>query len=98
MIDIRQTATFTRWLKRLKDGQARARITVRVFRLASGNPGDVRPIGEGLSELRIDYGPGYRVYFMRSGAMVIVLLCGGDKRTQDKDIVAAKSLAKAWKE
>lgn len=98
MIEIRQTAVFARWLGRLKDGEARARITVRVFRLASGNPGDVRPVGGGLSELRIDCGPGYRVYFMRRGETLVVLLCGGDKRTQDKDIAAARELARAWKE
>jgi len=98
VIEIRQTAVFAEWLAKLSDRQARVRIAARAFRLASGNPGDVRPIGAGLSELRIDYGPGYRVYYARRGALLILLLCGGDKRTQSKDIAMAKALARQWKE
>ncbi|HET8636662.1 MAG TPA: type II toxin-antitoxin system RelE/ParE family toxin [Acidobacteriaceae bacterium] len=85
---------FSLWLRGLRDAQARARIAARVRRLAFGNPGDVRPVGEGISELRIHYGPGYRVYYVQRGAVLIVLLCGGDKSTQKKDIEAAKRLAK----
>jgi putative addiction module killer protein len=76
-----------------RDFQAVARIDVRLRRLSLGNPGDVRPVGGGISELRIDYGPGYRVYFVRSGGAIIVLLCGGDKRSQDRDIALAKRMA-----
>jgi putative addiction module killer protein len=93
MIEIRQTEKFAVWLNDLRDGQAVARINVRLRRLSLGNPGDVKPVGDGVSEMRIDYGPGYRVYFVQRGTAVIVLLCGGDKRTQDRDIVAAKRLA-----
>lgn len=82
----------------MRDHRAKARISHRIDRLAMGNPGDVKPVGEGVSELRIDYGPGYRVYFVRDGAVVIVLLCGGDKRTQSKDIEQAKALARTLKE
>ena len=84
-------------MKKLRDRQAKARIEMRIRRLSLGNPGDVEPIGDGLSELRIDYGPGYRVYFMQRGEILIVLLCGGDKRTQKSDIEKAKSLAAEWK-
>ena len=93
MIEIRQTAVFATWLRALRDRQARARIQVRIDRLQLGLPGDARPVGEGVSELRIDYGPGYRVYFMRRGQEIIVLLAGGDKRTQDRDIKRAIQLA-----
>lgn len=93
MIEIRQTEAFAAWLGGLRDLQAVARINVRLRRLSLGNPGDVRPVGEGVSELRIDYGPGYRVYFVRRGIAVTMLLCGGDKRTQDRDIAAAKRMA-----
>lgn len=93
MIEIRETETFSIWLHTLRDSQARARIAARVRRLAFGNPGDVRPVGEGISELRIHYGPGYRVYYVQRGAVLIVLLCGGDKSTQVKDIELAKRLA-----
>ena len=87
------------WLRRLDDATAKAKISARVRRLAFGNPGDVKPVGEGLSELRIHYGPGYRVYFTRRGEMLIVLLCGGgNKRTQRRDIETAKALAKELKE
>ena len=84
---------YARWLDGLRDVRARARVLVRVERLAAGNPGDVRPVGEGVSEMRIDYGPGYRVYFKRQGGAV-VLLAGGDKRTQAMDIANALGLAR----
>lgn len=93
MLEVRESQAFSVWLSGLRDAAARARIAARIRRLALGNPGDVRPVGEGVSELRIDHGPGYRVYFVRRGAVVIVLLCGGDKRTQDRDIRIAKRLA-----
>lgn len=93
MIEIRKTETFVKWLDGLRDIKARSRILVRIERLAAGNPGDVKPVGEGVSELRIDYGPGYRVYFVKRGEAVIVLLAGGDKSTQAKDIRAAIRLA-----
>src|ERR1019366_10375795 len=93
MIEIRESERFSRWLTSLRDVAARARIAARIRRLALGNPGDVRPVGEGVSELRIDVGPGYRVYFVQRGAVLIVLLCGGDKRTQDRDIRVAKNMA-----
>jgi len=92
-VRIDSTETFTNWLDRLRDLRARARIQARVERLAAGNPGDVKPVGEGVSELRIDYGPGYRVYYTERGNVLIVLLCGGDKRTQAADIKTAKKLA-----
>lgn len=98
MIEIFKTDIFDRWLTDLKDRQARARIEARIRRLSLGNPGDVKPIGEGLSEMRIDYGPGYRVYFMQRGPLVIVLLCGGDKSSQNRDITLAKTIAAQWKE
>lgn len=79
MLTIRETSEFADWLAGLRDVQARARIARRIYRLADGNPGDVKPVGEGVSELRIDLGPGYRVYFVRHGDVVIILLCGGDK-------------------
>jgi putative addiction module killer protein len=97
MIEIIKSSTFDQWLKKLRDPQAKARIQMRIRRLGLGNPGDVRPIGEGLSEMRIDYGPGYRVYYLQQGAVLVVLLCGGDKRTQQTDIARAKSLAAEWK-
>lgn len=93
MIEIRETERFSTWLTGLRDGVTRARIAARIQRLSLGNPGDVRPVGDGVSELRIDVGPGYRVYFVRRGAVVFVLLCGGDKRTQSRDIRVAKDLA-----
>ena len=96
MFELLKSATFDRWLFGLKDRQAKARIEVRIRRLGLGNPGDVKPVGAGISELRIDHGPGYRVYFMRRGLMVIVLLCGGDKSTQESDIVQAKAIAAQW--
>ena len=90
---IDSTETYANWLDRLRDLRARARIQARVERLAAGNPGDVKPVGEGVSELRIDFGPGYRVYYTQRGNVLIVLLCGGDKRTQAADIRTAKKLA-----
>ena len=93
MIEIRETERFSEWLKGLRDQVARARIAVRIRRLAFGNPGDVRPVGEGVSELRVDHGPGYRVYFTRRGEVLIVLLCGGDKSTQARDIRNARTMA-----
>lgn len=94
LIEIRQTATYAQWFGGLRDRQARARIDVRLRRLSLGNPGDVRPVGEGVSELRIHYGPGYRVYFVQRGEALVILLAGGDKRTQDADIKAALELAR----
>ncbi len=94
MLEIRKTETYAQWLDNLKDIHARARVMVRTERLATGNPGDVRPVGEGVSELRIDYGPGYRVYFTMRGRTVVILLAGGDKRTQDADIKTALRLAR----
>lgn len=98
MFEITKSDTFERWLMGLKDRQARLRVLSRVDRLSEGNPGDVKPVGGGISELRIDYGPGYRVYFMKRGPLVIVLLAGGDKRTQQADIKRAITIAKDWKE
>jgi putative addiction module killer protein len=94
---IRHSA-FLDWLSGLKDETAKGRITQRLYRLAAGNAGDVKPVGAGVSEMRIDYGPGYRVYFMQRGAVVIVLLCGGNKATQTRDIKRAKALAAEWKD
>ena len=94
MIEIRKTEVFARWLDGLRDLRARARVQVRIERLASGNRGDARTVGEGVSELRIDYGPGYRVYFTNHGATVVILLAGGDKRTQAADIRTAIRLAR----
>lgn len=96
MIEIKQTEKFRKWRSRLKDQRARAVIASRIDRLAFGHAGDVEPVGNGVSEMRIHYGPGYRIYFQKRGEIVIVLLCGGDKSTQDKDIKAAKKLADQW--
>jgi putative addiction module killer protein len=92
-IEVRQTDVFADWFAGLRDREARARITVRIRRLSLGNPGDVKPVGGGVSEMRIDYGPGYRVYFVRRGKTIVVLLCGGDKRSQDRDTERARKLA-----
>jgi putative addiction module killer protein len=97
MIEFKQTETFLRWRTRLKDERARAMIASRLDRLAFGNAGDVKPVGHGISELRIDYGPGYRLYFLRRGDEIIILLCGGDKSSQQKDIKTAKLLAEEWR-
>ena len=94
MIEIRKTDAFAEWLDGLQDIRARARILVRIERLAAGNPGDVRPVGEGVSEMRIDYGPGYRVYFRKIGQRVIIILAGGDKESQSKDIKIALRLSR----
>ena len=94
MLEVRKTEVYATWLDSLRDVRARARVLVRVERLAAGNPGDVRPVGEGVSELRIDYGPGYRVYFKKRDRTIIVLLAGGDKRTQSRDIETAFRLAR----
>ena len=94
MIEIRKTELFVQWLDELRDLQGRARVLSRIERLASGNPGDVEPVGEGVSELRINYGPGYRVYFKKRGRELIILLAGGDKSTQAKDIKAALRLSR----
>ncbi|MCI0332447.1 MAG: type II toxin-antitoxin system RelE/ParE family toxin [Planctomycetes bacterium] len=95
MVEIRQTDEYARWFDKLRDRQARARILVRVRRLSLGNPGDVKSVGEGVSEMRVDYSPGYRIYFTQRGTEVVVLLIGGDKRTQQHDIKKAMALAKA---
>lgn len=92
--EIRQTEHFAGWFSKLRDRQARSRILARIRRLQLGNPGDVAPVGEGVSELRISYGPGYRVYFVRRGSAVVILLAGGDKRTQRRDVANAKELAR----
>ena len=94
MLDIKQTKTYRKWEHKLKDQKAKAVIAARVFRLANGLAGDVTPIGQGVSELRIHYGPGYRLYFKQKGSEIIILLCGGDKGTQNRDIEIAKNLAK----
>lgn len=94
MIEIRQTDVYAQWFDSLRDRQARARIDARIRRLSLGNPGDVRPVGEGVSELRIDYGPGYRVYFVQRGQTLVVLLAGGDKSTQERDIKTALELSR----
>lgn len=94
MIEIRKTGLFARWLDALSDLQARARVQARIERLAAGNPGDVESVGEGVSELRINYGPGYRVYYRKRGRELIILLAGGDKSTQTRDIKAALRLAR----
>jgi putative addiction module killer protein len=98
MFELRQTETFRKWRLQLKDERARALIASRLDRLAYGHPGDAAPVGGGISELRIHSGPGYRIYFQRRGGTVIVLLCGGDKASQAKDIKAAKRIAKEWSE
>jgi len=94
MYEMRKTDTYAQWLGSLRDIHARARVQVRVERLAAGNAGDVRPVGEGVSELRVNYGPGYRVYFTMRGRTVVILLAGGDKRTQAADIKTALRLAR----
>lgn len=98
MIQIQQTEAYVEWFSGLRDRVARARIDIRIRRLSLGNAGNAKPVGDGVSELRVDYGPGYRIYFVQRGEVVIVLLAGGDKSTQDKDIRNAKVLAKDLKE
>lgn len=97
MTEVVRSATFDRWIRRLKDRRAVGRILIRIDRLAAGNPGDVKPVGQAVSELRIDYGPGYRVYFLHVGDQLILLLAGGNKSTQDADIKAAHNIASAWR-
>jgi|TARA_R110000796_G_C14544578_1_gene433271 putative addiction module killer protein len=97
MTELIRSATFDRWLSELRDRRAVSRIAARLDRLVSGNPGDAQPVGDGVSELRINYGPGYRVYFIQRGPVLIILLCGGDKSSQDRDIKQAKVLAEQWK-
>ena len=94
MIEIRKTETFAKWIDGLRDIRARARVLARIGRLSGGHAGDVKPIGEGVSEMRIDYGPGYRVYFKTMGDTLVILLAGGDKRTQSRDINTALRLAR----
>lgn len=94
MIEVRQTIAFTKWLGGLRDRNARIRIAMRIHRMELGNPGDVKPVGEGVSEMRITYGPGYRVYFVQDGDTIVILLCGGDKSSQSRDIAEAKQMAK----
>ncbi len=94
MIDVRETDEFSKWLHKLGDRQAKARIHIRIDRMRLGLTGDVKPVGHGVSELRIDYGPGYRVYFTQHGNVLVFLLIGGDKRTQKQDIETAIDLAK----
>ncbi len=98
MVDIRQTAVFVKWMRGLADGRARLAIAKRIDRLAFGHEGDARSVGGGVSELRMHTGPGYRVYFTRRGGTIIVLLCGGDKDSQSRDVVRAQALAQEFKE
>jgi putative addiction module killer protein len=96
VIVVRQTELFARWFAELRDHQARRRIQARIDRLELGNAGDVKPVGDGVSEMRIDYGPGYRVYFVQRGNTLVILLAGGDKRTQERDIATARNLARMF--
>jgi putative addiction module killer protein len=93
MIEVRQTIEFSDWLQRLNDANAAARIIARIRRMELGNPGDARSVGGGVMEMRIAYGPGYRVYYVHRGAKIVILLCGGDKRTQRQDVTRAQALA-----
>ena len=94
MIEIRQTEIFINWFNGLRDRRAKARVQVRIDRIEIGNIGDVAPIGEGVSELRINYGPGYRVYFVQRSPVIVILLLGGDKSSQNTDIIKAKEIAR----
>ncbi|WP_237153972.1 type II toxin-antitoxin system RelE/ParE family toxin [Oryzibacter oryziterrae] len=98
MIEVRQTAQYVKWFAGLKDARAQARVNVRIRRLSLGNMGDVKSVGSGVHELRIDYGPGYRVYFTYRGVEIVLLLCGGDKSSQDADIRRAQRLASELEE
>jgi putative addiction module killer protein len=93
MTEVRQTGEFSGWLRRLRDATAVARIVARIRRMEMGNPGDTKSVGQGVFEMRIDYGPGYRIYYIHRGAQIVILLCGGDKRTQQQDIKRAQKLA-----
>lgn len=95
VIEVRQTHEFSAWLRRLKDANAAARIIARMRRLEQGNPGDTKSVGKGILEMRVDYEPGYRIYYLHRGAQIVILLCGGDKRTQQQDIKQAEMLAEA---
>ena len=97
MIEILWSDTFNRWLTKLKDRQAAARVLVRIRRLASGNPGDVRTVGHGVSELRLNYGPGYRIYYLRHQDQLILILAGGDKSSQPTDFTRAHEIAEHWR-
>jgi putative addiction module killer protein len=96
MMEVVRTDDFVKWLKRLKDKQGKLRILERIDRLAHGNPGDVKSVGNGVSELRLAYGPGYRVYYLQDRELLVLLLCGGDKSTQQRDIEKARKIAKEW--
>lgn len=98
MVEVRQTEIFAAWLRNLRDEAARSRILVRIRRVSLGNLGDVKSVGEGVSEMRIDYGPGYRVYLRQKGKLLVILLAGGTKKTQASDILRAKRLAKEWED
>jgi putative addiction module killer protein len=98
MLELVSTPVFELWIEGLRDRQARQRIAARLTRLQAGNPGDVKSLGDGVSELRIDYGPGYRIYFTKRGRLIVLLLCGGDKSTQAKDVKKATALAKEWED
>jgi putative addiction module killer protein len=93
VIKVHQTETYANWFRKLRDRQAKARILVRLRRLSLGNPGDVAPVGKGVSEMRIHFGPGYRIYFMERDKALVILLAGGDKSTQQRDIERAQELA-----
>ena len=97
MIEIRQTSTFEKWLHELRDAKSKSIIQLRLDRVAQGNLGDTKAVGDGVSELRIHFGPGYRLYFIREGSVVVVLLCGGQKSDQSRDIERAKVLAHEWR-
>ena len=94
MIEIRETDAYSKWFKKLRDSEAKARVNIRLRRMALGNPGDAKPVGEGVSELRITYGPGYRIYFTKQDNKIVILLCGGNKSSQTEDIAKAKELKK----
>jgi putative addiction module killer protein len=98
VVEVRQTEVFAEWLRKLRDENVRARIQIRIRRLSLGNSGDVKPVGGGVSELRVDYGPGYRVYFRQRGKTLVLLLAGGTKKTQETDIAKAKKLAEEWED
>jgi putative addiction module killer protein len=98
MLEVRQTDSYAEWFENLRDRAAKTRIDMRIRRLSIGNPGDSKPVGEGVSELRVDHGPGYRIYFIQKGNVYVVLLAGGDKSSQDKDIRNAKLLARELEE